>query len=515
MRFKTGSKAWTDEKIPPTARRFYEAITLTPPMHRGFTNNLHFIDARLAVMDIAIDLQTLALAQDPALRIDTDDLVTISASPWWLAELWLAAFTERRIPFHTEASAARLVADIDQEIASTVTQFNERSKLAAELARFAHDYGLVDQARAALRRAADCMIGYNWHKDVFAFEVLDAIKHVSEVMPDRALALLLRLAPIYESLSDFTDGDETRHARGSHYELIARLDVERAVALHSHLIDTEKWHLAEEVVQSAAKALPNTSTTVALLRTFIEPGGRQIAQAFADQHGLPDLMGHLNRAIGSSHNDFADPVAPQPQSPNGLKRGRRLRVKDYRPEQLGKLVTAIRRANLEYTLERDLIVEWLQHWETQGQAKRALEALEKQVDSGGFDTILGRSLDAAYAVALRVLGRSAAYPWIVRAHTQQYGWHRYMTNSEANLARLNTVAKDYPTRWKDFIIDTSVGVPIGLGEAPSRALGIDRLVYFLVKAGQPQMAMDYADTLAKTIEAEVSDLPLSAAEWAA
>lgn len=43
--------AWTDEKIPPTARRLYEAIALTPPLHRGFTNNLHFIDARLAVMD--------------------------------------------------------------------------------------------------------------------------------------------------------------------------------------------------------------------------------------------------------------------------------------------------------------------------------------------------------------------------------------------------------------------------------------------------------------------------------
>ena len=90
-----------------------------------------------------------------------------------------------------------------------------------------------------------------------------------------------------------------------------------------------------------------------------------------------------------------------------------------------------------------------------------------------------------------------------------------MTDSKANLARLDTVAKEYPTRWKDFIIDTSVGVLIGLGEAPSRALGIDRLVYFLIKAGQSQMAMDYAETLAKTLEAEVSDQPLSVAEWAA
>ncbi|AOO81563.1 hypothetical protein BHK69_14850 [Bosea vaviloviae] len=509
------ARAWTDEKIPPTARRLYEAIGLAQPRHRGFVTDLHFNDARLAVMDIAIDLQTLALAQAATQRIDTDDLLAISASPWWLAELWLGAFSERRLPFHTEAAAARLVAIIDQGIASAVTQFDERSRLAADLARFAHDNGLVEQARSALRRAASCMIGYNWHKDMFAFEVLDAIEHVSEVVPAFALELLLRLAPVYDSLSDFTDGDETRHARGTFYELIARLDVDRVAVLHGHLIDAENWHLADQVVHSAAQALPNTSTTVALLRTFVEPGGRQIAQAFADQHGLTDLSGHLNRAIGTSQPNLAVPAPSPPKLRRGLKQGRPPRVADYPAEQLGKLVTAIRRANLDYTLERDLIVKWLQHWEKQGQAKAALKALENQLDSGGFDTMVGRTLDAAYAVARRALGRSAAYPWIVRAHKHQYGWYRYMTDSKANLARLDTVAKDYPARWKDFIIDASVGIPIGLGEAPSRSLGIGRLVYFLVKVGQTKMAIDYVLTLVKILEAEVSDLPLPAAKWAA
>src|SRR5260370_1280688 len=57
---------------------------------------------------------------------------------------------------------------------SSVTTFNERAERWIELALFALLYGLPDATRC-VTRAADCLVGYGYHKDMYIYEVLDSV----------------------------------------------------------------------------------------------------------------------------------------------------------------------------------------------------------------------------------------------------------------------------------------------------------------------------------------------------
>jgi len=103
-----------------------------------------------------------------------------------------------------------LVSDLNEEESKYVTQFGDRTERWIDLAQLCVLYGL-DDADKYIMRAADCMIGYGWRKDVWIFDVLSAVEMVQKSGKADVRPWLETLAPFIDQITRFTDGDETRH----------------------------------------------------------------------------------------------------------------------------------------------------------------------------------------------------------------------------------------------------------------------------------------------------------------
>lgn len=509
------SDAWRSHGVAPSLAAFYTGLSVKRPYRQDYGGSREVSAARLGLCDIAFDLQVLATGLDPRDRITLDDIASVAKSTWWEDELWRDACAARRLPIHTPEGAAAFAAKELQHLDTTVMDFAERAAMATKLATFASDNGAEDLARAELTRAADCLIGYGWRKDLFAFEVLHAIEHLLTANHPAAPGMVLEIAAPCDAITEYTDGDETDHVRSNYYGLLARVFPDRGASCYHTLLEQEDWRYADELLREAAKTLPEDIARAALLRTFVQPDEFNAVASLADSGRDGGVLTHLNQINGQASSTKKRRTRRDRSGPySSSRRGRPIDVTKFPATDLPALLARLRKRK-SYSSEAETIIAWLDHWEAQGQALAALAQLSAHIDAKQNLTMFDRTLDAAFKLSLRVQGRSKAFAWAVLAHRHRYGWQRWFTSQEDTIERLDLIAKEYPSRWKEFVIATSEPTWSKSGERRSRVIGMERLVYFLVAVGQLEIAEAYVRRMIKVLIDEVSNQPLKTPVWAA
>ena len=226
----------------------------------------------MALRDVAVDLCTIAKGLDASAFIDSNDIESVSESPFWLAESWLDAFTDRHIPLHTPDAVRAIIDLVGTELDAEPTEFYERSSAAVKMALFASGRGLKSLARKELSRGVSCLLGYGSHKDIFASEVLDSLELLASRGVPKARNAILELAGEFEAITDYTDGDETDHVREGYYESIARHFPDRVPTCYAHLIRSGEWRYAEALaIAFAVTEEVESESGQALLETYIAP----------------------------------------------------------------------------------------------------------------------------------------------------------------------------------------------------------------------------------------------------
>jgi hypothetical protein len=177
---------------------------------------------RDALVRIAVDLHLLGATDAANMKIPASELAIARCSPHWLDEIWVYRNIEHRIVLLDETGASALLDHEARRLLENVTEFSERGERWAQLADLARLYQ-NDRAEEFLAHAAECLVGYGHHKDLWAMDVLDAAMQLAKKDPAVTLARLDRLAPIIDAITGFTDGDETDHVRSEFIELVAKL----------------------------------------------------------------------------------------------------------------------------------------------------------------------------------------------------------------------------------------------------------------------------------------------------
>ena len=177
------------------------------------------------------------------------------------------------MPVHSADGAEALLELVAADLEDRVVEFSERAAIAARAARFALDHDLHERCRGELRRAADCLLAYGNRKDLFVFEVLAGVRLFADQGDQEARATFLSLAREIEAITEYTDADETRHARSKLHQGIANLFPERVPALYAELIAAQDWYRAEELAKAWTEMIPAESELGRmLLTTLISPG---------------------------------------------------------------------------------------------------------------------------------------------------------------------------------------------------------------------------------------------------
>lgn len=510
---------WNKTQRWPTIGTVYTAFDLPRPKARGYDAHRRFIAVRLALRDIVVDLAVLGVGLDPAGRITSADIEQAFSSDYWLDELWLDTFSTRRLPLHTPEAAAAFTKRVGAYLDTTITEFNARTTACAQLALFAADHGLVASAEAELHRSIRCLLGYGWRKDLYAMEVVDSLNLLAEHGVDDASQTLLSLAGAMEAITTYTDGDETDHARSEFYEAIAKLFPGRAAACYAQLIRDEEWRYAEDLAKAFVQTPDDTPTRQALLETFIAPEEAAAVADLADQPRAQAARVATERRTGRQPVDTQSPktealangppeTAEEPaEGPEPPQPG------DFPPGKFSDYVVAARQVR-DYDDRRSRVKLWLEHWDAQGRGSDALADLEAAAAVRRSMLDIDDTLDVAFGVALRTEGRTKALPWLIRAHVTRYGWQRWFTSSEEAHARMRVFAQTYPGQWKDFVRGTASGNPWLSTEKASVAIGLSRLVTFLVEVGELGVAKCYALEMARVFLEELDAQPIPTPAWA-
>ncbi len=505
-----------------TARRWsalqdiYSTFRLKPPMSHSHNAQRPFIAIRLALQDISVDMCTIAKCLDSNALIDVSDIESVSMSPFWLDELWLDSFTERRLPLHTPEAAQALIERLEHDLDTKTTEFLERTTHAAKLAMFALDNGLMPLAQKEFRRAVGCLLGYGWRKDLFALEVLESLDLLAKNGDADAREAMLDLAGEFEAITDYTDGDETDHAREEYYEAIAAHFPERIPSCYAHLIRDEEWRYAQALALAFAETDQVESRTGrALLESYIVP--RELIALEKTSAARPHTKAALAAVQQKTGRTIKEPSARNSNSIGDASESGETELSvpnpsEFPPERLQEYLNATRDVR-PYDHKRKLVTEWLRYWEGVGRTEEALTSLEAATSKTKYHPDLDNALDVAFEIALKTQGRSKALPWLIRAHVTRSGWQRWFTNSDEAQARMRAVALHYREQWREFIKNTSKSIFATEIERNGIVIGLSRLVYFLVEVGELDLARTYALEMARVFKEELTEQPIETPEW--
>ena len=320
------------------------------------------------------------------------------------------------------------------------------------------------------------------------------------------------MAKEIEAITDYTDGDGTRHARSELHQGIAALFPERVPALYAELIAAQEWYRAEELAKTWTEMMPTESEPGRkLLATLISPGEFNTAWKVAGRmtHGtsirktlgrLAGRDGPLPEEADATSGSLSDESQEMPE------------VSGFDPGHLSNFVRSARDASL--TRAAAAVSQWLAYWDAQGRHADALEDLDKLVRTDGVRFDLVEALDTAFEISRNREGRSRAYAWLVRAMVESRGWVRWWSSDDTFRGRVRAFAQEYPEKWREFIVETSRTEPLVDHEDNGISVGLSRLVYFLVKVGENELAKRCAMEMVEVFRTEVSEQPLVDPDWA-
>ena len=497
----------------PTLGDLYRDFTLALPPNPSFREQSAIGGLRLALQDIAVDLCLLGTGILDRTKIDGRDVRAANASPLWSMETWLETFCERRLPVHSAEGADALLDLIATHLDARVVEFSERATIAARAARFALDHGLHERSREALRRAADCLLGYGYRKDVFVFEVLSALRLLADEGDVTAGETFLSLAGEIEAITDYTDGDETRHARTELHQGIAKLFPERVPALYAELVAAQDWYRAEELAKIWAKRIPAGSEAGRmLLSTLIAPGEFNAAWEAAS------TMAEAGTSIRKTLGRLTGRNRPLPDDRHGTSGSTGNEPRET-PEasgfEPGKLADFVRSGREEGSLYGSgAVSQWLTHWDAQGRHADALGDLRTVAANRGNRYDVSDALDTAFEISRQRQGRSEAYVWLVQAMVENRGWIRWWSSDAMFRQRVRAVVRDYLEKWREFVVETSRIEPLENLEHNGITVGLSRLVYLLVEVGENELAKRCAMEMVEIFRDELSDQPLASPDWA-
>ncbi len=386
----------------------------------------------------------------------------------------------------------------------------ENSNAFLELAIIAYQHDKILIFEKCLKKSWDFVLGYGHHKDPTIFGVLKAVEYLSATKPDSALTILERISSIVYNISDFTDGDETRHSKHSVSSLVAKLNPQTAASMYDQELSDGEWSYGEETILRLLErcdfSLPITqkiyqtglhASCYQLLREKINNGNSDAI----------DISNKVESLLGINIQDQEEEKYSKAQAVDEIIT---LQPSDYPPEHFEELVKALKGNHST----RKFWKAWYAHWTEQG---KELELLQQLVPlsstfSGGLDD-KRYLLDLLYLSQRKLNGKAKAFEMLVTAHNAMNGWSEWYESAENSINRLQMVAEEYPQKIDEFIKLTTSQPDSWKDQFGDLIIPNDKLVFLLSHSGRNEEALQLTLKMVESLEDSVRNLQLTKPDW--
>lgn len=457
-------------------------------------------------IEIAADCHLITtkseISRDELKQTVDDGLFRVDWLRLWYKDAGLKLLDDAAAELLIELEVNRQLNELEQTI--------ENSNAYLELAQIAFQHDKLSLFEKCLRKTWDFVLGYGHHKDPTIFDVLKAVEYLSESDSGSAIEILERISPIVFNISEFTDGDGTRHSSSSMSSLLARLNPQTAASIYEQELRNGEWYNAEETILRLLErcdfASPITkhlyltglhSSCYQVLRDNIEKG-EPLAICLAEE--IESLLGinvqHVPEKQHSQDDKLDEKISLQPS--------------DYPPEKFEELTAVLKG---KYSTG-EFWNSWYKYWCNQNKESKLLQLLIPQVSmlTDRFDD-KRYLLDLLFSSVKRLDGKTKAFDLLVAAHKAMGGWSDWYERSENSLNRLKMVAEQYPEKIDEFIKLTTSQPDSLKDKFGSLIIPNDKLVYLLSSGGRKDEALKLTLEMVTSLEESVRNLQLAKPVW--
>lgn len=494
---------------PLPYRALFDRISIIPPLRwpddrKIFTYQQAF---RTSLSEIADFIWRMNRWLSPDYALDKDGVAHITSTPYWNKTDF--------VTFASSVDGSTLNPDcyfefiIEQQRIwnGQVEVFSERAQHYLRLSRMACLHSDDLRQKMFLRLAGQNLIGYGYHKDMFLHGVLESVTLAHKAGSTQGTDWLVRLAPIVGSVSDYTDGDETRHFRTNLAEAAATVNTTLLRKYYFGTAEEEDLFLAEEIFKSVldicefkseidiglgTTAVSDSSfSTLNKLRVF-KPGAATALSRIEEYFG-PRLK------IDKDQNRET-PVGKTDQ----------IDVKDLSPSQL---LDVLRDPNTTRWDREQLIVKWAKYaLDNKLAVQEIWTTVKKLIQEDGMHEMSGELLDLLYPIA-RQFEPDAGFDFVCWAQANDHGWSRYWTSLEKAHRRFDLVIANHRPRAREFLEQSLVRSGLRYGREGSYSLPIPRVLDFLDRLGDLEDIEEIVESAVHCAELLMADLALPAAKW--
>jgi len=381
-------------------------------------------------------------------------------------------------------------------LSRTVNNFPERAKEYAQISKLARLYDDASLSESTLKKAANNLLGYGYHKDTYLFDVLEGIELCAPAgtAENKINEWVARLIPLIDNVGDYTDGDETNRCPFSLADLFAQQNPGLLYKYYYWSADKEDLYHAEELFQYVIKSLPcSTDYQIALASTALDKDSlSQLKTISASNAGAGKALsaiemyfGHVQytKEKGSSHPGMEKPVPDY----SGVD-------PDYLLEHL--------HTHFENRWDwNNYLVGWVNHWLEKTEKEKIYTTLKHVVENFGTPALSGELLDLLYPLAYE-FDSGLAFDVVCHAQDNDHGWGQYWSDKKKAERRWQFIQENYPQRYLEFFKkSTNYHVPLARGSE------------YLILFGDVARAEAITEASVQFAESLMADSRLPTPEW--
>lgn len=445
--------------------------------------------------------------------IDEDMLKKVIDRKFYLLDWIRLWYTDSNLNLLSDEAANLLLEEEIKKQAIELEETIERANRNLELANIAFRHSNHKLFKKYIYLCWDYVLGYGHHKDITIFHLLDSIKHLSSKYPNESLIFLKRISPIVFNISDFTDGDETRHAKSYLTELLAKVNPSVLVSKYKNEVDDGEWYYANTTLLELLKVSNfNSIITKRLCLTSLPDECHEtiINKANTGNQIATELIEEINSLFNINileEKEIAGNTSINSILPSVVEN---LDPSLYPPQNISKLDELIKN---DYKL-KNFWPDWYTFWVENGKEQELVEILpdflSHDIDKFNYKACL---YDKLFHSIKKFKGKKKAFTYLINAHVYSSGWEKWYSSENDSFNRLDIVAKTYLNEIDEFVLKSTKQTDKWKSYSENLIIPSDRLVYLMVAANKKDETINLIESMLFCIENDVRNLNLKKPNW--
>ena len=385
-----------------------------------------------------------------------------------------------------------------QELKNSVVPFSERAEDYINLSSFCNVFNEKIKSADLILSATNNYLGYGYHKDIYLFDVLDAIDSCIKAKIDKEEIdnWIQKLIPIIDNITDCTDGDETNHLPTYLAELLSRYNPDLLYRFYFSLTQKEKLYSAQEKFGSIIDSLPFADELdIAIGSTSID------SINFKKLKEKKDLNSNANKSLEIISNYFGEIRYKEEHSNSSYPiEAEKIDYSKINPTNLQKHLKLFK---TKWDSD-NYLMGWIKHWCNSENEESIYKLIKDQILIDSIlDDISGQLLDFLYPLAYKY-DKENSFKVLCFAQKNNYGWNnKHYTSPKKAEERWEFLKNNFPTRYLEFYIHSF-----------SKYSNISRIVDFFIYFKDISNAKNITEESVTFANELMADLKLDIPDWA-